>query len=67
MRTEGRENGDLGAVAPCSGVPLNLQMSETHILIMLLWMSFPQNLEFSSVLLKLRNFGGEGSYVAQCV
>jgi hypothetical protein len=25
LRTEGRENGDLGAVAPKSGVPLNLQ------------------------------------------
>jgi hypothetical protein len=33
---EGRENGDLGAVAPYSGVPLNLQMNETHILIRLL-------------------------------
>jgi hypothetical protein len=25
--------GDLGAVAPWSGVPLNLQMSETRIII----------------------------------
>jgi hypothetical protein len=33
LRAEGRENGDLGAVAPYSGVPLNLQMSETRILI----------------------------------
>jgi hypothetical protein len=31
--TEGRENRDLGAVAPKSGVPPNLQMGETHILI----------------------------------
>jgi hypothetical protein len=36
LKTEGRENGDLGAVAHQSGVPLNLQMSETCILIRLL-------------------------------
>jgi hypothetical protein len=35
LRIEGRENGDLGAVAPQSAVPLNLQMNETHILIRL--------------------------------
>jgi hypothetical protein len=29
LRTEARENGDLGAVAPLSGVKVNLQMSET--------------------------------------
>jgi hypothetical protein len=29
LRTEGRENGDLGAVAPQSGVPLNLQPGST--------------------------------------
>jgi hypothetical protein len=40
LRTEGRENGDLGAVAPKSGVSLNLQMSETRILIRLLRMCF---------------------------
>jgi hypothetical protein len=40
LRIEGRENGDLGAVDPYSGVPLNLQMSETHILIRLLRMYF---------------------------
>jgi hypothetical protein len=44
LRIEGRENGDLGAVAPQSGVPLNLQMSETRILIRLLWIYFPRNL-----------------------
>jgi hypothetical protein len=38
LRIEGRENGDLGAVAPWSGVPLKLQMNETHILIRLLRM-----------------------------
>jgi hypothetical protein len=27
LRIEGRENGDLGTVAPYSGVPLNLQMN----------------------------------------
>jgi hypothetical protein len=36
LSTEGRENGDLGAVAHYSGVPLNLQMSETRILMRLL-------------------------------
>jgi hypothetical protein len=47
---EGRENGDLGA-------PLNLQMSETRILIGLLRMHFPMNREFGLVLSKLRIFG----------
>jgi hypothetical protein len=55
---EGRENGDLGVVAPHSGVPLDLQMNETRILITLLWMYIPRNWEFSSALSKLRNFGG---------
>jgi hypothetical protein len=57
LRTEGRENGDLGAVAPYLGVPFNLQMSETCILIRLLRMYFPRNWEFGSALSKLRNFG----------
>jgi hypothetical protein len=35
LRTDGRENGDLGALAPYSGVPLSLQISETRILIRL--------------------------------
>jgi hypothetical protein len=30
LRTEVREDGDLGAVARYSGVPVNLQMSETR-------------------------------------
>jgi hypothetical protein len=38
LRTEGRENGNLGAVAPWSEVPLNLQMGETRIVIRLLRM-----------------------------
>jgi hypothetical protein len=45
---EGRENG----------VPLTLQMTETRILIRLLWMYFPRNLEFGSASSKLKNFGG---------
>jgi hypothetical protein len=56
LRTEGRENGDLGA--PYSGVPLNLQRSEIHILIRLLQMYFPRNWEFGSAWSKLRTFGG---------
>jgi hypothetical protein len=58
LRIEGTENGDLGAVAPYSGVPLNLQMSEPRILIRLLRMYIPRNWEFGSALEKLRNFGG---------
>jgi hypothetical protein len=46
LRTQGRENGDLRAVAPYSGILLNLQMSETRILIRLLRMYFPRNWEF---------------------
>jgi hypothetical protein len=54
LRTEGRENGDLGAVAPYSGVPLNLQMSETRILIRLLRMYFPRNWNSAQL---FQNFG----------
>jgi hypothetical protein len=43
LRAEGRKNGDLGTVAPKSGVPLDLQMNETCILITLLWMYIPRN------------------------
>jgi hypothetical protein len=57
---EGRENGDLEAVAPYSGVPLNLKMNETHILIRLLHMYIPRNWEFGSALAKLHNFGRGG-------
>jgi hypothetical protein len=35
LRTEGRKNGDPGAVAPLDKVPLNLQMGETRSLIRL--------------------------------
>jgi hypothetical protein len=48
LTTEGRENGDLGAVAPYSGVPLNLQMSESLILVRLFWIYFPRISEFVS-------------------
>jgi hypothetical protein len=58
LMIEGRENGDLGAVAPESGVPLNLQMNETHILIRLLRMYIPRNWEFGPALEKLWNFWG---------
>jgi hypothetical protein len=57
LRTEGRENGDLGAVVPYSGVQLNLKISETRILIRVLRMYFPRNREFGSTLSKLWNFG----------
>jgi hypothetical protein len=40
LRTEGRENGDLLAVAPLSGGPFSLQMSDTVILIRLLQIYF---------------------------
>jgi hypothetical protein len=51
-----QREGDLGEVAPLSGFPLNLQMSETHILIRLLQMYFPQNWEFGSALSKFLYF-----------
>jgi hypothetical protein len=65
LRTEGRENGYMGAEAPYSGVALNLQMSQTRILIRLLGMYFPRNREFGLVLSKLRNFGGRGCLTPQ--
>jgi hypothetical protein len=46
LRTGGRENGDMEAAAPYSGVLHNLQLRETRILIRLLWKYFPQNWEF---------------------
>jgi hypothetical protein len=58
LRTEDRQNGDLGAVEPQRGVPLNLQMSDTIILIRLLRMYIPRNWEFSSALSKLLDFCG---------
>jgi hypothetical protein len=39
------------------GVPLNLQMNETRILITLLRMYIARNWEFGSALSKLRNLG----------
>jgi hypothetical protein len=58
LRTEGSDNGNLETTALLSGGSLNLQMSKTNILIMLLRMYFPWNWEFGSSLSKLRNFGG---------
>jgi hypothetical protein len=60
LRTEGRENGDLGAVAPKSGGPLNLQSGSTLSDFRDVRMYFPRNWEFGSALSKLRNFGGRG-------
>jgi hypothetical protein len=54
-----RERGSGGGPVR-SGAPLNLQMSETHILVRLLWLYFPRNWEFGSALSKLRNFCGVG-------
>jgi hypothetical protein len=64
LRTEGTENGDLGAVVPYLGVPLNLQMSETRMLIRLLRMYFPRNRELGSALSKKTSeFRGGGGGV----
>jgi hypothetical protein len=56
---QGRQNGDLGAVAPYSEVPLNLQMSETRILIRLLQTYFPRFSEFGPAS-EFRGGGGGG-------
>jgi hypothetical protein len=56
LRTEGRGNGDLGAVAPSSEFPLNLQMSETVFLLGCYGFIF----HGSRNLAQLRNFGGGG-------
>jgi hypothetical protein len=56
-----RERGS-GGGSPKSGVPLNSQVSDTCILIRLLWMHFPRNWEFGSTLSKLRNFRGGGVF-----
>jgi hypothetical protein len=58
LRIEGRENGDLGTVAPYSGVALSLQMKETNILVRLLWMYIPRKRKYGSALTKVQNFGG---------
>jgi hypothetical protein len=54
LRTEGTGSG---GGSPLVRVSLNLQMSETRILISLLRTYFPRNWEFGSALRKLRNFG----------
>jgi hypothetical protein len=58
--TEGIENADVGTVVPSSGVPLNLQMSGTRILIRLFRTYFSQNWKFGSALSKFWNFGAGG-------
>jgi hypothetical protein len=62
IEDRGQREREFGGLAPYSGVPLNLQMSETRILIRVLWMYFSRNREFASALSKLWNFGvgGEG-------
>jgi hypothetical protein len=60
VEDRGQSERESGGGSPLVGVPLNLQMSETRILIRLLRMYFPQNWEFGSALSKLRNFGGGG-------
>jgi hypothetical protein len=57
LRTDCRENRDLGAVAPRSVFPLNMQMSKTIFINSLLRMYFPRNWKFGSALSKLRNLG----------
>jgi hypothetical protein len=56
VEDRGQREWGSGGISPHSGVPLNLKMSETHILIRLLWMYFPWNWVFGSALSKLRNF-----------
>jgi hypothetical protein len=60
LKTEGREDGDRGELARWSGVPLNLQMNETCVVIMLLWMCIPWNREFGTALSKRQDFKGGG-------
>jgi hypothetical protein len=55
----GQSEWGSGGGSPLVGVPLNLQMNETHILIRLLRVYIPRNWEFGSALAKLQNFGGE--------
>jgi hypothetical protein len=61
LRTEGRENGDLGG----GGSPLVRSSNQFAIelntdFFRLLRMYFPRNWEFGSALSKLRNFGEGG-------
>jgi hypothetical protein len=56
LRLENREWGS-GGGSPLSGVPLNLQMNETNILIRLLQLYIPRNWKFGSALAKFRGGG----------
>jgi hypothetical protein len=59
IEDRGQKERGSGGGSPLLGVvPPNLQMSETHILIRLLWMYFSQNWEFGSALSKLQIFFG---------
>jgi hypothetical protein len=58
VEDRGQRDRGSGGGSPQSGVPLNLQMNETHILIRLLRMYIPRNWEFGSALAKPRNFVG---------
>jgi hypothetical protein len=50
LRTESRENGDLGGGSPWSGVLLNLQSGSTLSNFWDVWMYFPWNWELGSAL-----------------
>jgi hypothetical protein len=60
VEDRGQREWGSGGSSPYSAVPLNLQMSETHILIRVLRMYFSRNCEFGLALSKLWNFGGGG-------
>jgi hypothetical protein len=53
VEDRGQTEWGSGGDSALPGVPLNLQMSETRILIRLLRMNFPRNWEFGSALSKL--------------
>jgi hypothetical protein len=64
LRTEGRENGDLGGGSPLVRGSVQFAIRFDFIKLsgcrVLLRMYFPRNWEFGSALSKLRNFGGWG-------
>jgi hypothetical protein len=63
LKTEGRENVDLGALAALVRVRSICKLMKTCILIRLLRMYFPRSWEFGSALSKCRNFGGGGGLI----
>jgi hypothetical protein len=60
LKSEGREIGDLGAVAPTVRGSTQFANEWHRIVMRLLWMYIPRNWEFGSALAKLRNFGRAG-------